>query len=156
MNTDQQKLLFEHYKLYVEMTDRLAARRQLANNFFLAMNGALFSMAGVLQKIQSDSSEGLSLSVLILAVIGFIVCLLWSTWIGDYRQLADARYQVIHSMEQQLSYQCYQDEWKLLENTYRPLSKTEEAVARVLLFIYAALILYFLSTLFSFWCTNAS
>lgn len=142
MDIDQQKLLFEQYKLYVEMTDRLSARRQLANNFFLAINGALLSVAGLLQKLQSDTSEGIGFSGIILAIIGIAVCILWSRWVSDYRHLAKVRYHVIHSMEQQLSYQCYHDEWKLLESQYRPLSKTEEHIAYVLLTTYILLILH--------------
>ncbi len=38
--------LFEQYKLYVEMADRVSERRSTANNFFLAANTLLISVFG--------------------------------------------------------------------------------------------------------------
>jgi hypothetical protein len=37
----------EQYKLYVEMADRIGARRQAANTFFLTINTALLAFLGL-------------------------------------------------------------------------------------------------------------
>lgn len=38
--------LFEQYKLYVEMADKISARRQTANTFFLTINTAAVALLG--------------------------------------------------------------------------------------------------------------
>jgi hypothetical protein len=42
-------IVLEQYKLYVEMADRLSARRALANTFFLTVNTAV--LIGLASKI---------------------------------------------------------------------------------------------------------
>jgi hypothetical protein len=49
VDADQQKLLFEQYKLAVEMANGISARRQAANKFFIGLVsgfGALHSLYG--------------------------------------------------------------------------------------------------------------
>ena len=53
---------FEQYKLYVEMADRVSARRSLANTFFLTLNTALFTPIGVFWKNPPRASAWLGLS----------------------------------------------------------------------------------------------
>lgn len=45
-----EKHLFEQYKLYVEMADRISARRMLANSFFVGVHTALITAFTVLLK----------------------------------------------------------------------------------------------------------
>ena len=40
--------LLEQYKLYVEMADRISARRQTANSFFLSINTAIIALISYL------------------------------------------------------------------------------------------------------------
>ena len=42
--------LFEQYKLYVEMADRVSARRMLSNSFFVSVHTALITAFVVLLK----------------------------------------------------------------------------------------------------------
>ena len=40
--------ILEQYKIYVEMADRISARRSLTNTFFLTLNTAIFAAIGAL------------------------------------------------------------------------------------------------------------
>ena len=48
----------EQYKLYVEMADRISARRQTANSFFLSVNTAIVALLGYLRTVQETSGVG--------------------------------------------------------------------------------------------------
>src|SRR2546427_11713856 len=48
----------EQYKLYVEMADRISARRQTANEFFLSVNTAIVALLGYLRTVQENSGVG--------------------------------------------------------------------------------------------------
>lgn len=43
---DGTSVLLEQYKIYVEMADRVSARRGLTNTFFLSLNSAIFAAIG--------------------------------------------------------------------------------------------------------------
>lgn len=48
-----EKHLFEQYKLYVEMADRISTRRMWANSFFLSVHTALIAVLSVWLKEES-------------------------------------------------------------------------------------------------------
>ena len=54
-----QSAILEQYKLYVEMADRVSARRALANTFFLTLNTAVFTAIGVSWKDPPKASPWL-------------------------------------------------------------------------------------------------
>ena len=48
----------EQYKLYVEMADRISARRGLTNTLFLTLNTAIFAAIGALWKGRRPAAGG--------------------------------------------------------------------------------------------------
>jgi hypothetical protein len=104
--------LVEQYKLYVEMADRISARRALTNTFFLALNTAVFTVIGVFWKDRPEGSAWFLFFPLI-AVVG--QCLAWYFLIRSYRQLNGAKYAVIGVMEERLPASPYwRAEWLAL------------------------------------------
>ena len=93
----------EQYKLFVEMTDRISARRAVASSFFLSAQSALVVLLGV-------ASEG----QWVLAVPGVILAVAWWVQLRSYRQLNAARFEVIHDLERRLPAAPYTDEWAIL------------------------------------------
>src|SRR6188508_1735478 len=64
-----QAAILEQYKLYVELTDRISARRGLANTFFLTLHGAILTVIGVFWKDRPDGfSAWFLLPILVLAL----------------------------------------------------------------------------------------
>src|SRR2546426_1964670 len=47
----------EQYKLYVEMADRISARRQTANEFFLSVNTVIVALLGYLRTVQRSEEH---------------------------------------------------------------------------------------------------
>ena len=66
--------LLEQYKLYVEMADRISARRQTANSFFLSINTALIALTGYM----SFSSKTATDIYWLVSPAGMILCFIWS------------------------------------------------------------------------------
>lgn len=94
----------EQYKLFVEMTDRVSARRAVASSFFLTAQSALVVLLGVISKEHW-----------LLAGSGLIVAITWWMQLRSYRQLNEARFRVIHEMEKRLPAAPYTDEWAILK-----------------------------------------
>jgi hypothetical protein len=82
--------VFDQYKLAVEMWDRVRARRQDSNKFYLSINTAIVGAAAL---------PSLRFSSLGLAIVGIIVCILWSANILNYRSLTNDKRDVIIEIE---------------------------------------------------------
>ena len=105
-------VVLEQYKIYVEMADRISARRGLANTFFLTLNTAIFTAIGVFWQHPAAVSRGL-LTVPWLVLLG--QCLAWFWLLRSYRQLNTAKYAVVGVLEEQLPASPYwRAEWAAL------------------------------------------
>jgi hypothetical protein len=82
-------VVLEQYKLYVEMADRVASRRSLANTFFLTLNTLVFTGIGVLWQDPPQASAWLGLFPLVVLVLQ---CAVWFWTIRSYRQLSAAKW----------------------------------------------------------------
>src|ERR1019366_3230044 len=102
--------ILEQYKLYVEMADRISARRNLTNTFFLTLNTAIFAAIGALWKDQTKIASWL----LVFPLLAFVVqCGAWFFLVRSYRQLNSAKYTVIGVLEERLPASPYwKAEWK--------------------------------------------
>ena len=122
--------VFEQYKLCVEMADRVSARRNLANTFFLTLHSGLVAFLGAWL---SQSRHG-KLSVLLL-LAGFLVlltlCAAWWFTLRSYQQLNEGKFQVIGALEERLPARVFQRaEWEALGkgrdwHVYLPLTHVE-------------------------------
>lgn len=122
------------YKLAVEMADRVSARRAIANTFFLTVNTALLTF------VSSDRE-----SLLWLVALGGIA--LSGTWWGlikSYRDLNEAKFDVIIRMEDKLEVHIFGDEWRKLKedrprgwrSQYAEFNVIERFVPLVFLVLY--------------------
>jgi drug/metabolite transporter (DMT)-like permease len=122
-------VLLEQYKLYVEMADRVSARRGLANTFFLAINTAVFTALGVFWVHRPPGPAGL---LIVPWAVLVVQCLAWFWILRSYRQLNTAKYAVIGVMEERLPASPYwAAEWAALGRgedpaRYWPLSHVEQ------------------------------
>ena len=126
-----QSAILEQYKMYVEMADRVSARRGLTNTFFLTLNTAVFTVIGVFWQNRPAASEWLLLFPL-LVLLG--QCLAWYWLVRSYRQLNTAKFMVVGALEEQLPASPYwRAEWKALGegkdlSKYWPLTHLEQWV----------------------------
>jgi hypothetical protein len=138
---EYEKHLFEQYKLYVEMADRISARRMLANSFFVSVHTALITAFTILLK------EG----ILQRSIVGYapfiavvLLCFVWWRIVVSYRQLNSGKFKVVHALEGRLPVAPYYAEWVALGNgknpkLYRPLTHVENWVPLCFLLLYLLL-----------------
>lgn len=123
-----QSAVLEQYKLFVEMADRVSARRAAANSFFLGLNTAVLTVVGILWRDKPKAPPTLLVAPLLLLLA---LCLAWFLLVRSYRQLNAAKYAVINQLEQRLPASPYGHEWGALaaggeRATYWLLSKVEQ------------------------------
>jgi hypothetical protein len=142
-----EKHLFEQYKLYVEMADRISARRMLANSFFVGVHTALITAFTVLLKenILPPTLMGMAP---FFAVI--VLCFVWWRVVHSYRQLNSGKFKVVHALEQMLPVAPYDAEWKALgagknRKLYLPLTHIENWVPVCFgaLYVFLAVTLFY-------------
>jgi hypothetical protein len=116
--------LLEQYKIYLEMVDRLSARRVLVNNSFITMMGAgaiAYSAAPAhLGAYTVMFQLGVSLSCVLIAI-------LWRQTILYYRDLSQVKFKVIHEIEELLPAQPYRMEYEYFIKTR---NRSPRALAR--------------------------
>jgi hypothetical protein len=123
--------ILEQYKIYVEMADRISARRSLTNTFFLTLNTAIFAVIGVFWK---DRPVGSALLLMFPAVTLIGQCLAWFWLLRSYRQLNSGKYAVVGALEEYLPVRPYwKAEWVALgegkrKERYWPLTHLEQWV----------------------------
>lgn len=123
--------ILEQYRIYVEMADRISARRALANTFFVTLNTAVLTAIGVFWNRSPNGSDW-SLIVPLVVLLG--QCMTWFWLVRSYRQLNTAKYVVIGSLERRLPASPYWSaEWRALGEgrdraKYWPITHLEQGV----------------------------
>ncbi len=139
-NEKYQAHLLDQYKLYVEMADRVSARRQTANSYFLSINTALLGFAGYLTTKDTGDQNWL------LGLVGIVLSYLWYRIIVSYRDLNSAKFKVVHEIEKHLPISPYDAEWEAMgrgkvPSLYHPLTHVEKGVPWVFLALHAVVAL---------------
>jgi hypothetical protein len=107
---DYRAHLLDQYKLYVEMADRISARRQTANAFFLSLNTALLAFLGL--AAERDTGDVPLPWVLAVTAAGLVLCFTWYRLVRSYRDLNGGKFRVIHAIERRLPLAPYDAEWE--------------------------------------------
>ena len=140
------EVLLEVYALYVEMADRVSARRQTYNSFSITLNTLLGSGLGLALGANLHHEQS-TFSWILIAIggLGLIINLLWYRLIESYRQLNSAKFQIIHQIEDVLGINPYAAEWSLMGHgknpaLYRPLTHLERWLPLGLAFLSLTLL----------------
>ncbi len=133
--------VLEQYKIYVEMADRVSARRGTTNTFFLTLNTVIATAIGMFWKDPPQASQWLLLAPW-LTLLG--QCLAWFWLLRSYRQLNTAKYAVVGALEKRLPASPYGSaEWSALGSgrnpaRYWPLSHVESWIPAFFAVAYTA------------------
>jgi hypothetical protein len=92
---------------------------------------------------------------LVVSILGLVLCIVWKININSYGQLNTGKFKVIHEMEAQLPFACYDREWEFLgagqdSKKYLQLTKVEQYVPYLLAIPYLLLLVYALYGLYAF------
>mgnify|MGYP001602256810 CR=1 FL=1 len=151
-NDKHQAHLLDQYKLYVEMADRVSARRLTANNYFLSVNTGLLGLVAYVAK------ESISF-LWVLGIAGIVLCWLWYQSVSSYRDLNTAKFAIIHAIEKSLPLSPYSAEWLVAgrgkdPKRYFPLTHVEIGVPFVFMTLHGFVFLRTLpwTTIRSWFC----
>lgn len=144
---DRQKLdvLLEQYKLFVDTSERLVARRQLVNTFFLSVNAlVLTALALILKETTVDYVS--AIGIISVSVAAIVLCFAWRSLVRSYRQLNEGKFKVIRRLERELPAAVFHAEWVELGEgknpvKYKPFTSTEKGVSLTFVGIYCVVIL---------------
>jgi hypothetical protein len=134
-----QSAIMAQYKMYVEMADRVSARRAAANTFFLTLNTSVFTAFAVFWSAKPHIASW-ALVFPLIALIG--ECAAWYYLVRSYRQLNAAKFEVVGALEERLPASPYwRAEWTALgegkdRSKYWPLSHLEQWVPILFAVVY--------------------
>lgn len=132
-------LVLEQYKLYVEMADRLSARRAIANSYFLTLHTAIATLVALFWR--APTHDSMAWLALLFLGIALGLCLAWILLVRSYRQLSARKFAVIGALEERLpASPWWNGEWlgRVNERRYLSLSYTEMWVPILFAVAYAA------------------
>ena len=137
--------LFEQYKLYVEMADKISDRRANANSFFFTIMTALISIIGIISGFGTQAVNVFNFWIIAVSIVGLILCYSWNRIIESYRQLNGVKFKVIHEIEKKLPLALYHREWIMLgegnnPKLYRPLTHVEKWVPMLFALLFIAIL----------------
>lgn len=130
----------EEVKMMYESAEKITDRRLALNKFNYTINLAVLSALGLVWKF-TFSDEHLfflgTLFILILTALATSFCTLWVKQIKNYKQLNDAKFEVIKDMSQNLSfdssnpntsqqlYGAFEEEWRKIKKIRGALQKNK-------------------------------
>jgi len=128
---DQQKA-FDLYKVMVDTSEELVARRQRVNTFFVTIIGSLIALSGLAQSGLLGGGGGY-LFLFLVSVAGIVLCYSWQNQLRNYGQLNTAKFKVINKLEESFPSQIFNAEWIAMGKGVRPkkyksFTRTEQVV----------------------------
>lgn len=138
--TGDKAQFFELYKLLVSTSEALVSRRQGVNTFFLTVNGLLITAVGLFVR-GGDRIRLQAAGIVVLAICGIILCVVWRSLLVSFGQLNTGKFVVIQEMEKHLPASIYSAEWEALAKgdepaVYRSFTKREATVPLAMLAVY--------------------
>ena len=134
--------LMQQYLMFVEMTDRVSARRRHANTYFISGLSLLAVLYALVKQIE-PAELGLLWRYGVPA-IGVLLCIVWWALLRSYSGLNKAKFKVIHELERRLPARVYEIEWRHLGEgrrplEYLPLGQAEQVVPWLFLLLFLGL-----------------
>lgn len=123
-DNEQKNGISDQYVHYAESAMAVSDRRLQTNRFYISILSSIL----VVLTVFFDGSLGYHQHVGLLAIgiLGICLCILWYQTIDSHRRLNQAKYKILHDMEEELPYQVYSEEW----NSIGPKSGPEEQEKR--------------------------
>ncbi len=139
--------LLEQYKLYVEMADRISARRQNINSFFLSVNTAIIALVSYI----NFGSKTTGSFYWFGSLTGVVLCYIWYRLVRSYKDLNSAKFKVVHELEKELPAAPYDLEWEKVgkgknSKLYLPFTHIEIYIPWVFLMIHVLVLVRSIST----------
>ena len=141
--------ILEQYKQYVEMADRISSRRDIANTFFLTLNGLALGSAGAL--IEKGYTLSAKWALIFPLAVLWLLCFFWNRLINSFKQLNGVKFYIVGELETRLPASPYRKaEWETLlmegkdRKVYWPLTHVESKIPLIFAgaYLFAAIALW--------------
>jgi hypothetical protein len=137
-------MLLEQYRIYLQLLDKIADRRQSANSFFLSINTGLCALLGYM--FAREVPPQLRLLLWVIPFPGILVSYFWFRLVRSYRYLNAAKFRVVEAIEERLPLAPFTAEWIALRDEadahrYIPLTTLEVWIPRCFMCLYSAILL---------------
>ena len=137
--------LLEQYKVFLETSESLVARRQTVNSFYISANTALITIMGGLITVLGDAEERIILFTL-TSIVGIILSVSWNRILSAYGTLNGSKMKVIRMIENELPAALYDTEWnvmsdKLNSKKYTSFTDSEKKAPKAFIVLYILLII---------------
>jgi hypothetical protein len=141
---DYEDHCMKQYEMYVGLMDKTSERRIGCNKFFISLNSFLVSLIGILHF--SGVFLNIQIVWLIITIIfGVLLNIIWITLLDSYKNLNDARFHIIHLIEERLPISPFLQEWVYVQNEqkekYSLLSQKEKNIPWLFIGLYIILII---------------
>ncbi len=130
--------LFEQYKLMVDTSQKLSDRRLSTNSYLFTINSSLLTILGVLATLLSDRRP-----LSIIPGAGVVLSISWIFLLRSFKNLNEAKFKVIHDLEQFLPARVFDMEWHYV-GPYKAMSDIERYIPKLFLVFYAFLTIFFI------------
>jgi hypothetical protein len=128
-DTNKEALIyaFEEFDLYYQSTEKVTDRRLALNTWNYGLCVAIMSAVGLLTTF-SIAEPGFQLvsvvAICAFAVVGILLCSLWTGQIRDFKMLNNAKFEVLNAMAPWVTFptnarsaQPFLKEWQILERS---------------------------------------
>lgn len=106
-----QTAILEQYRIYVDIADRVAARRVLTNVLLVTLNTALLTAVGAfVREVNKYQVHWLLVAPLVAALVQ---CVAWGLLLRRYQTLAAVKWRVVEAFEERLPARAFvHAEWR--------------------------------------------
>ena len=136
--------LLEQYKIFLETSESLIARRQTVNSFYVSANTALITIMSGLITVLGGTKERIILFIL-TGIVGIVLSISWNRILSAYGTLNGSKMKVISMIEHELPAALYDTEWnvmsdKLNSKKYISFTDSEKKAPKAFIILYIVLI----------------
>lgn len=128
MCVENREIILAQWQTCVEMANSISQRRDVMNNIFVTLNLAILA----------SISFAWDFKIILVLIAGLIVCILWCSFIRNFKLLNAEKFNVILEIEKQLPVKPYSEEWKRLQKNrkYKDGTRLEKILPHMFILMY--------------------
>ena len=139
------RMLFEQYKVFLQTSETLVARRQSVSNFYISVNAALISIYSAVVALAGNTKMKL-VAGMGLPLMGIVLCLSWIRSLRSDGNLNASKMRIISIIEKKLPASLYDAEWRVQSDRlnsvpYVSFTESEVRIPKMFLSIYTVILL---------------
>ncbi|HAT68373.1 MAG: hypothetical protein A2481_03180 [Candidatus Yonathbacteria bacterium RIFOXYC2_FULL_47_9] len=132
----------EQYKILIQGIDYTSKWKHIVNNYFLTINTILLAAIGL--SAARDQVAMPAVTHQIVPAIGVFVAIAWWITVRGYNDVLEAKFSILHCVEERLPLALYKTEWEILKAFYKNPNRLARVDASVpIIFATLYLLVFF-------------